>query len=149
MNKFYKDKDTNETKENVPLFQFLIIDQTDFMRETLKKIIKYPFGNDTAVYEASNFIEGLEQYKKYHSTTNPIDIIFINLTIKERDGMELTKELLSIDSNACIFICSSLYSEKIQKDVFLSGAKAFIKKPYDEKEVLTKISNMIQKDNHF
>lgn len=112
----------------------LIADDSLFMRTWLKKVIHQ--NNHKVVAEASNGQEAIDQYKN----VNP-DIILLDITMPEVNGLTALKEIIKINPNAKVIMCSALGSQANIIESLREGAKDFIVKPNFDRlaEILLKI----------
>jgi len=85
-------------------------------------------------YEISTFNDG-EQLMHYLNTPgNPLpDIIFLDLNMPRKSGMECLKEIRREDrlKRISVAIYSTSSSEQDIEDTFVAGANVYIKKPND------------------
>ena len=114
----------------------LIVDDAVFMRVVLKNILLKE-GYDI-VGEASNGLEAIEKYKELKP-----DVITMDITMPEMDGIVALQELVKIDSEVKVCMVSAMGQEKIIIESIRKGAKDFIVKPFNQEDVLSKIGNMI------
>lgn len=109
--------------------KILICDDTAFMRKTLSTILKE--GKHEVVGEASDGREAIELFEK----TTP-DLVIMDITMPFMDGLQALKEILFIDPNAKVIMCSALGNQKNVIEAIRSGAKDFIIKPPVPQKVL-------------
>lgn len=81
--------------------RILIVDDAAFMRMMLKDILEK--NGYQVVGEASNGIKAIELYKKDRP-----DIVTMDITMPEMDGIEALKEIMSFDPKANIIMCSAM-----------------------------------------
>src|SRR5699024_12281748 len=79
----------------------LIVDDAAFMRIKLKDILEK--NNYEVAGEAENGHEAVEKYKELQP-----DIVTMDITMPELDGVEALKEIKTIDPDASILICSAM-----------------------------------------
>jgi len=114
--------------------KILIVDDAAFMRVVLKNILT-PEGYE--VVEASNGVEAIEEFKKHQP-----DIVTMDITMPEMDGIVALQEILKIDANAKVCMVSAMGQDKIILESVKSGAKDFIVKPFKPDDVLGKIKKI-------
>lgn len=107
----------------------LIVDDATFMRASLKLMLEK--NGFTVVAEAENGAAAIQKYKD-----NEPDIVTMDITMPDIDGIEATKKICEFDSKAKIVIVSAMGQEVYVKDAVLAGAKNFIVKPFKEEHVL-------------
>jgi two-component system, chemotaxis family, chemotaxis protein CheY len=113
----------------------LVVDDAAFMRVTLRNVLS-PAG--FVVEEATNGAEAVTRY----SEVSP-DVVTMDITMPEKDGIEATKEIMALDPNARVVMVSALGQEKMVKDAILAGAKDFIVKPFQPDRVLSALNRVL------
>ncbi|GAB6167725.1 response regulator [Clostridium carnis] len=114
----------------------LIVDDAAFMRMMIKDILQK--NGFEVVGEASNGIEAVNLYKK----ENP-DVVTMDITMPDMDGIEAVKEIRSFDAGAKIIMCSAMGQQSMVMDAIKAGAKDFIVKPFQADRVLEAIRKVI------
>ncbi len=112
--------------------KILLADDSAFMRKVLKDILT-ELGFSSFV-EAENGNEAVVKFK-----TDKPDLLLLDIIMPEKDGMEVLKE---IGSQAKIVVVSAVGQDSMIADAKKLGAKDYIIKPFDKKnveEVLTKV----------
>lgn len=102
--------------------KILVVDDTAFMRLNIKKILE-PL--DYFILEASNGITAIEQYK-----TNHPDLVIMDITMPDMDGIEALKGIKAIDKNANVIMCSAMGQQERIVEAIENGASNFIVKPF-------------------
>jgi two-component system, chemotaxis family, chemotaxis protein CheY len=113
----------------------MIVDDSYFMRNLLRNILE-SIGYKV-VAEAKDGYEAVEKYSKLRPHVTIMDVF-----MPRKDGLEAIMEIISIDKNAKVVICSTLDHEALANTALKYGAKYVIFKPYkveDIKEVLNKV----------
>jgi len=113
----------------------LIIDDSSLMRRLLRNIV-IKNGYDV-VGEATNGKLGVEKYKEL----NP-DIVTMDLVMDEMNGIEALRLIIEENPDANVIMVSSMGQEVIVRDAIVTGAKDFLLKPFDEKEVMDAIKRL-------
>ncbi|MGH4050346.1 MAG: response regulator [Clostridium sp.] len=114
----------------------LIVDDAAFMRMMIKDILEKN-GYDV-VGEASNGIKGVELYK-----SEKPDIVTMDITMPEMDGIEAVKSIKAFDPAAKIIMCSAMGQQTMVMDAIRAGAKDFIVKPFQADRVLEAIKKVL------
>ena len=113
----------------------VIVDDTSYIRHDIREILER-HGYD--VIEAENGAEAVEIYKEQ----NP-DLVTMDINMPKIHGLRATQMITNYDPNAKIIICSTMVALsnyiKLGKE---AGAKAFLSKPFSEKELLTEIEKL-------
>ncbi len=116
----------------------LIVDDASFVRMSLKKLLE-DSEFDFEIIEAENGEDAVTKYKR----NNP-DLVIMDITMPEMDGIEAVSLLKEFDSSAKVIMCSSMgYQEKVL-DAIQAGALDFIVKPYDNKKVLDSVCKVLK-----
>lgn len=99
----------------------LIVDDDYNNRAMLRKLLS-PLGFITA--EAEN---GTETIKMYNARN--YDLILLDILMPDKDGFEVTKEIMDANPEAKIIIISASSSEKSKEKAMMSGCSGFLSKP--------------------
>ncbi|WP_096198903.1 response regulator [Bacillus sp. FJAT-45350] len=114
----------------------LIVDDAAFMRMMIKDILSK--NNYEIAGEAANGLEAVEKFKE----TKP-DLVTMDITMPEKDGIEALKEIKQLDPNAKVIMCSAMGQQSMVIDAIQSGAKDFIVKPFQADRVLEAIQKVL------
>ncbi len=117
----------------------LIVDDAAFMRLNLKKLLE-EFGHKV-VGEAEN---GRQAIKKYMDLKP--DLITLDITMPEMDGLEAAKKIIEIDKEAKIIICSAMGQQSMIIKAIEAGAKDFIVKPFNKKRIEDAINKVLTQE---
>lgn len=113
----------------------LIIDDAMFMRSALRMILER--SGFQVIGEAADGKAGVEKYKELRP-----DIVTMDITMPEMDGISAVRQIIGIDSNAKIVIISSMGQERFVIDAIKAGAKSFIIKPFKEEFVIKTLESL-------
>ncbi len=116
--------------------KILIVDDAAFMRHSLRSIIDKA-GTFEVIGEAENGQMAIKKYKELGP-----DIVTMDITMPEMDGIQALKEIKKIDPNATIIMISAMGQESYVKDAIIAGAKGFIIKPWKEDTVISQLSKL-------
>jgi two-component system chemotaxis response regulator CheY len=103
--------------------KILIVDDAKFMR-TLVRDALVPQGHEIAG-EAENGIEAVQLYKKLRP-----DLVTMDITMREKDGIEAAEEILISDPSAKIIMVTALGQENLLTRAIKIGVKDFVVKPF-------------------
>jgi len=116
--------------------RILIVDDLAFIkliiRDTLEKT-----GFEVAG-EASNGLEAVELFKRL----NP-DVVLMDITMPRMDGIQALQEIIKIDPNAKVIMCSALGQQKLIIQSIQLGAKDFIVKPFKPERIVGAIKKAL------
>lgn len=107
----------------------LICDDAAFMRQTLIQILRKT--DYTVVAEAENGLDCIEKYEVYKP-----DVVLMDITMPDMDGIEATQKIIAMDKNAKIIIVSAMGQQAMVFSAITSGAKDFIVKPFDPERII-------------
>ena len=115
--------------------KFLIVDDAVFMRTILRANLTQ--AGHEIVAEASNGVEAVEAFKQTHP-----DIVTLDITMPQMDGLEALKQIMSIDPTAKVIMVSAMGQQVMVIDAIKSGAKDFIVKPFQAERVLEVVNKL-------
>lgn len=101
----------------------LIVDDAAFMRMMIKNVLTQN-GYEVAG-EASNGQEALVLYEKVKP-----DLVTLDITMPEMDGIQTLKELLRIDPSANVIMVTAMGQQQLVIEAIQVGAKDFVVKPF-------------------
>lgn len=116
--------------------KILIVDDAAFMRMMLKDILTK--AGHEIVAETGNGNEAAEKYIEFHP-----DLVTMDITMPECDGLEGLSKIMEINSNAKVVMCSAMGQQVMVLDAVKRGAKDFIVKPFQAEKVITSINNVL------
>ena len=114
----------------------LICDDAAFMRMMIKDILTKNGYN--IVGEAENGAKAVEKYAELKP-----DLVLMDITMPEMDGIEALKKIKAADANASIIMCSAMGQQAMVIESIQSGAKAFIVKPFQADRVLEAVQKVV------
>lgn len=107
----------------------LITDDTAFMRMTLKNVIEK--NGFEVVGEAGDGEEAVAKYQELQP-----DLVTMDITMPKMDGITAIKEIMKVDSDARIIVCSAMGQKPMVIEALNAGAKDFLVKPFDAERVV-------------
>ena len=114
----------------------MICDDAAFMRMMIKDILTKN-GYEIAA-EAENGAIAVEKYPE----AKP-DLVLMDITMPEMDGIEALKKIKAADANASIIMCSAMGQQAMVIESIQSGAKDFIVKPFQADRVLEAVQKVV------
>jgi two-component system chemotaxis response regulator CheY len=115
--------------------RILVVDDAAFMRVSIKNMLSK--NNYEIVGEAENGKVAITKYQEL----NP-DIVTMDITMPEMDGLASLKEILAINPAANVIMVSAMGQESMVREAVLSGAKGFIVKPFKEDIILSALHSL-------
>ena len=90
------------------------------------------------VGEAENGAKAVEKYNELKP-----DLVLMDITMPEMDGIEALKKIKAADPNASIIMCSAMGQQAMVIESIQSGAKDFIVKPFQADRVLEAVQKVV------
>ncbi|MBU5267788.1 response regulator [Virgibacillus proomii] len=116
--------------------RILIVDDAAFMRMMIKDILSK--NGYEVVGEAQDGAQAVEKYKELTP-----DLVTMDITMPEKDGITALKEILASDPQAKIIMCSAMGQQAMVIDAIQAGAKDFIVKPFQADRVIEAIQKAL------
>jgi two-component system chemotaxis response regulator CheY len=101
----------------------LIVDDAKFMRTLVKDALSQ--AGHEIIGEAENGAEAVAKYKELKP-----DLVTMDITMREKDGIEASEEILRMDKNARIIMVTALGQEALLARAIKLGVKDFVVKPF-------------------
>ncbi|MGI6587749.1 MAG: response regulator [Peptococcia bacterium] len=114
----------------------LIVDDAAFMRMMLKEILKKNGYN--VIGEAEDGTSAITKYKELKP-----DLVTMDITMPEMDGITAVKEIKKIDKDARIIMCSAMGQQAMVIDAIQAGARDFIVKPFQPVRVMEAVQKAL------
>jgi two-component system, chemotaxis family, chemotaxis protein CheY len=112
--------------------RILIVDDEFFFRKVLRDMLtKIGF---SVVAEAANGREAVEQFQAHRP-----HVVIMDIYMPDKNGIEATREMIAVNRNAKILICSASDADYDTQAAIDAGAKAILMKPFVPKEVYESI----------
>lgn len=115
--------------------KILITDDSAFMRTILKDLIAQTKWKDAEIIEAA---DGNEAVLKFNEEKP--DLVLLDIVMPQKDGIQVLKEIGALASS--VVIVSSVGQEKVIEQAKSLGAKDYIVKPFDAKQVIESLNKL-------
>ncbi len=113
----------------------LIVDDATVVRLMIKKLLKE--GDFEIVGEAANGIDALTKYKELRP-----DVVTMDITMPEVDGIQATKDIVEFDEDAKIVIMSGIDQKEMLWQAIKAGAASYIVKPFENARVISTLNEV-------
>jgi len=116
----------------------LVVDDEDFITDVIRECL-IQLGHNVLV--ANDGETAIELVKRNH-----FDIIFLDLSMPGKSGIEVLKELKVIDPNSVVVVVSARSDGSTVERVKSDGAFTLISKPFTVNEIQDTVSKVLQDD---
>jgi two-component system chemotaxis response regulator CheY len=107
----------------------LVVDDAAFMRKMVSDALTK--GGHEIVGEGANGVEAVQQYQELRP-----DLTTLDITMPEKDGLEALREIVALDPDARVIMCSALGQESKVLEAVKAGARDFVVKPFQPERLL-------------
>ena len=114
----------------------LVVDDAAFMRKLLSDALAS--GGHEVVGEAGNGEEAVDRFQELRPELTTLDI-----TMPEKDGLAALADIMAIDPNAKVVMCSALGQEGKVLEAVKLGARDFVVKPFQPARVLEAVTKAL------
>lgn len=121
-------------------YRIMVVDDSMFVAKQITQILTSEGYN--VVAQAADGLQAVEKYKELYPN---IDLVTMDITMPNMDGLTALKKIIEFDKNAKVVMISALGKQDLVKQCLLAGAKNYIVKPLDRKKVLERILYVLNK----
>lgn len=114
----------------------LVVDDAAFMRKVVSDALAA--GGHEVVGEGSTGVEAVARFQELRPELTMLDI-----TMPEKTGLEALAEIIAIDPNAKVLMCSALGQESKVIEALKLGAKNFLVKPFKPDQLLEAVDKVL------
>jgi len=118
----------------------LLVDDEEFVRDSAKETLKW------AGYRVLTASNGKEALELYQSKKDDISLVVLDLIMPEMGGGRCLQELLKIDPKVRVLVASGYSANGPTKEAIEAGAKGFIDKPFDARQLLRAVRRVLDKE---
>ncbi|RKZ06102.1 two-component system response regulator [bacterium] len=117
----------------------LVVDDAIFMRRMISEILEE--NGMEIVGEADT---GAAAIKLYRELTP--DLVTMDIIMPEMNGIDAVKEIIEMDSQARIVMCSALGQQALVQEAISAGAKDFLIKPFNPSRVVEVVNKVLNRN---
>ena len=117
----------------------LLVDDERFIRELGMDVL------GRAGYEVLTATDGESALELYRQECGQIDLVILDLIMPGMGGSKCLEELLKIDPHAQVLIASGYSPDGPTKGALEAGARGFVSKPYDTRQLLHLIRQILDR----
>jgi len=114
----------------------MIVDDELFFRKLLGTMLTEK--GFSVVAEAADGVEAVEKYSLHRP-----ELIIVDIYMPKKNGFDATKDILSMNPQAKVLICSGLGYDEDVKAALSIGARDVILKPFIPQEVLEIVTRVL------
>jgi two-component system, chemotaxis family, chemotaxis protein CheY len=124
----------------VKKLKVLIVDDSSVMRKIVERALRQAGLDLNEVLEASNGAEALAEVQK-----GSLDLILSDINMPVMDGLELLKNLASVESakGVPVVMITTEGSEARVVEALSAGAKAYLRKPFTPDQVKDRVAPLL------
>jgi two-component system chemotaxis response regulator CheY len=108
--------------------KLMIVDDSNIIRRRIER--SQQIDRLLVVGSAANGREAVTLFKRTHP-----DVVTMDITMPEMDGIACVEELLAIDPNVLILIVSALADKATAVEAIEKGANGFLCKPFTDRQL--------------
>ena len=116
--------------------KILVVDDAKFMRTLVKDALES--AGHEIVGEAENGNQAVTMFKEL----NP-ELITMDITMREKDGLDASSEILKINPQARIVMVTALGQEELLTRAIKMGVKDFVVKPFPPERLQQAVSKAL------
>ena len=105
--------------------KILVVDDSEAFRKLMIELLVRAGFHD--IVEAEDFGHGIEVFDKERPK-----ISFVDMILPGKSGVDLTRAILAVDSEAIVIAMSSIINKRMIRESLEAGAKDFLLKPTNE-----------------
>src|ERR1700727_2474907 len=114
--------------ESKPPLKLMIVDDSNIIRRRIER--SQEMSRLEVVGAACNGREAVELFRR----TQP-DVVTMDLTMPEMDGIECVQELVALNPNVLILVVSALADKATAVEAIEKGANGFLCKPFSDRQL--------------
>jgi len=128
-----------ETYENILKGSgtILIVEDEELLREFVKEVL------ESNGYDVICAVDGLSGLQLFSSNKERIKAVISDIGLPKLSGDDLFKRISAINPNTPVVLASGFFDPSVKLNLYESGAKHFIQKPYSVNEILKKMNEIV------
>lgn len=114
----------------------LVCDDAIFMRTMIADILTQ--AGYQVVGEAESGVEAVQRYQELKP-----DLVTMDIVMPEMGGIDAVREIVKLDPDARILMCSAMGQQALVVEAIQAGAKDFVVKPFQPARVLEAVQRLV------
>ena len=119
------------------MYKLIVVDDSNIIRNRIQRA--YNSDQFMLVATATSGVDALEKFQ-----THRPDVITMDLTMPQMDGLECIEKIVAIDPKVRILVVSALSDKATGIEALSLGASGFLTKPFSEEELVTALDELMQ-----
>ena len=119
------------------MLKLMIVDDSNIIRNKITRAY-----NQEAFELVGTAVNGVEAVALFKETQ--ADVVTMDLTMPEMDGIECIKELINIYPDVAILVVSALSDKATGIQALQYGASGFLLKPFTERELVDALEELTE-----
>ncbi len=107
----------------------LVVDDELLFRLMMKQLLRST--TYEVVAEAGDGQQAVAQFREQRP-----DLVIMDVMMPDMDGVTAVHQILEIDANARIVMCSAVGAQRVLLDALQAGARDYVMKPFSRQKVL-------------
>lgn len=112
----------------------MIVDDANLARRIMRMTLSS--AGHEVVCEAATGADAIREYECHRP-----DVVMMDVTMPEMDGMEAARQILVQDPSARIVMVTSICSEEVVRESYRAGVTAFLVKPFKSDRLLNVVTS--------
>ena len=134
------DREPYGFREDGSPYKVMIVDDSMFITKQNSQIL-----TSEGFVIAGTAHDGAEALEKYKELAPNVDLVTMDITMPNMNGVDALEKILEFDKEARIVMISALGKQDLVKQALLLGAKNYIVKPLDREKVLERVVQSLKK----
>ncbi|HWP92839.1 MAG TPA: response regulator [Thermodesulfobacteriota bacterium] len=130
-----KKEDGNKVLQTKRKGSILIADDEEFVCDIIAESLSSLGHNIVVAKDGETAMDLLNK--------NHFDIIFLNLGMPGKDGLDMITEMKLIDTSSAVVVISGRAEENISEEVLAKGASSFISKPFTVHQIQNTVARIL------
>ncbi len=115
----------------------MIVDDSNIIRNRIQRA--YDSGSFKMVATAVSGQDAIQKFQEHRP-----NVITMDLTMPQMDGLECIEKIVSIDPDVRILVVSALSDKATGIQALSLGASGFLCKPFSEEELVEALNELVQ-----
>ncbi len=118
------------------MYKLMVVDDSNIIRNRIQRA--YDSDDFMLVASANNGIDAVEKFQ-----THQPDVVTMDLTMPQMDGLECIEKLVKLDENVRILVVSALSDKATGIEALSLGASGFLCKPFSDEELMSALRELV------